>query len=376
MVVMALPVPVAVYLDGWLFDGMSTRAVLSFMVYCIGSISTLAVCTYVGGRIARYIAQLIKEPIQYLSGTFHEQEAVRQAAIARMILPYFADSITDLILEYEHTRITMGCWKGPLYVLIADNDTMMYFPNIIGPAEMRVICRLPFRPEFIDPRGIGSGWQFHGFTHNDTRAVQGLTFGPDPSAKVSVDSIDPVVGVEEKFSVPAEDVVATMPVIPNVPREHRLGALLSRRDDHFVLTAIESSGSVDVKLPDDRFDSVAASSDFAFALTTSGVLYYLPREEMRDETPCWSVCPMPCAVRKIGSVPDRLKHRLECLALLCSGTLWMLDPGYDSRPLPTFRASSKPTDLLVDDLFCSPLGYAVVRYRKFAIEIVPLEALP
>jgi hypothetical protein len=122
---------------------------------------------------------------------------------------------------------------------------------------------------------------------------------------------------------------------------------------------------VRVRMPDDHFSLIAASTEHVYTLTVSGLLYYLPRDAVRSKAPVWLVRPMP-RVSKIVSVHNR--QRLDCLALLADGTLWRLDP--DAR-MPTFRSGSKPEYLLADDVFPSLQGYYVLRYKRLAVEFVP-----
>jgi hypothetical protein len=187
-----------------------------------------------------------------------------------------------------------------------------------------------------------------------------------------------VFAPSSEFTVQAEDIVSTTTIELNGSRKRRrhFESILSRCHGCFMLMILDDPlTAVHVRLPDDHFSVAAGSHDTVYALTTSGVLYYLPRGGIREESPCWSVRPMPCVVRKIDSIPDRRGRRLECLALLCDGTLWMLNPE-GNVPMPTFQTALKPTDSLVDDVFCSTMGYAVVRYKRFAVEVVPRETFP
>jgi hypothetical protein len=134
--------------------------VASFFLSCIG-----AILSFIGYRDIDKRLSLAKT--RPLVGTFHQQETARQTAIARMMPSYMADSIIALILEYEHTRITMGCCATPwanspsdtkwAYKLVADNDTMMHFSAKAGPvSDIHMRWQLPFRPVSIHPRGVGS----------------------------------------------------------------------------------------------------------------------------------------------------------------------------------------------------------------------------
>jgi hypothetical protein len=122
-------------------------------------------------------------------------------------------------------------------------------------------------------------------------------------------------------------------------------------------------------MPNDHFALVAASSEHVYALTSSGVLYFLPRSDIQSKSPGWSIWPMSTRVSKIVSVHNWRRPGLDCLALLIDGTLWRLDSDGDTR-MSTF-SSVKPEYQLVDDVFPFLHGYSVLRYKRFAVECVP-----
>jgi hypothetical protein len=340
----------------------------------LGGTSTLA--SLISYKVLdKRVLRGLRSPVRRLAGTFHERVASRQAAVARIMPSCLVNDVVALILEYEHTLITMSCGMGGSRVLIADDDTMMCLseaPSLA--ADIRMMYQLTFRPEVLTPYGIRSkDGRLYTFSDNEGACEidpgKHLLVGPDTASTIHLGWAEQVT--TDGVTAAAEGTVwirsNTIVYATQTKLKGRrfFTVVLWQRPDGYVLSTFYPLNVVHTKMPDDCFISVEVPGDTVYALTSTGLLYSLPREELATKSPGWSVRPMPCLVRRIVGMTNR-----HCLALLRDGTLWKLDPEGNVR-LPTFSAASRPEDVRVDDVFPFSRGYTVLRYKRFTIEFVP-----
>lgn len=285
--------------------------------------------------------------------------------------------LIDLVLEYEQTEVRMVGEINGLCILATGDNRVLCFPkSATGVPRIRTMGRLPFCPAIISPHGVwsddGRRYEFSGVVAQKGDTEQDLILRPDPIEDwfigwCETDVTDGVSSPAGEVVLPAKNIVSIAD-FKDHPSRTFLCAILSRYPGGDLLTSTRDLEVINTRMPEDRFVFVTASGDTVYALTTTGQLYTLPIEETRTASPGWSIRPIG-PVRKIISVPYQ-RRGLDCLALLHDGTLWRLDPEGNER-MPTFSSPSRPADALADDIMACGNGYAVLRHKRFMVEVVP-----